>query len=142
MPRTHHKAFGTLTLALTLALQWYAGAAVAAPPANVVGTWTVQVNQDVEEFIIENQGVPGKCKRIIGHINVSAEPPLIGWYCPSTGRFHILHNNASTNATVRTFTGNVSDSVEGVPDKMAGTVAIIIGAFGDLGERNFSATRE
>ena len=140
MPRTHHKVFGTL--ALTLALQWYASAAVADPPANVVGTWTMQVNQDVEEFIIENQGASGKCKRILGHINVSAEPRLIGWYCPSTGRIEFLHNNASTKATVRTFTGNVSDSVEGVPDKMAGTVAIIDRAFGALGERNFSATRE
>ena len=140
MPRTHHKVFGTLALAL--ALQWYAGTAVADPPANVVGTWTIQVNQDVEEFIIQSQGAPGTCKRILGYINVSAEPPLIGFYCPSTGRIHFLHNNASTKATVRTFTGNVSDSVEGVPDKMAGTVAIINSAFGALGERNFSATRE
>jgi hypothetical protein len=141
MLRTHHKVFGTLALAL--ALQWYAGAAVADPPANVVGTWTMQINQDdVEEFIIQSQGAPGKCKRILGYINVSAEPRLIGWYCPSTGRIHFLHNNASTGATVRTFTGNVSDRVEDVPDKMAGTVGIMNSNFGALGERNFSATKE
>jgi hypothetical protein len=140
MKRTRHKAFGTLAIALTV--QLYAGAALAAPPANVVGTWRIRVNQDVEEFIIENQGVPGKCKRILGHINVSTEPQLIGFYCPSTGRILFHHNNATTNATVRTFTGNVSDTVEGVSDKMAGTVAINDLNFGSFGERNYSATKE
>jgi hypothetical protein len=41
---------------------------------------------------------------------------------------------------VRVFTGSVSDVVAGQPLQMAGTVTVLISAFGDLGEYNFSAT--
>ncbi|MGH8523870.1 MAG: hypothetical protein ACREA0_11040 [bacterium] len=93
-------------------------AASAAPPANLGGTtWTVQVT---------------------GTIGIA---PIRGWYCPSTGRIHFLHNNLGSGKTVRVFTGNLSDDVVGQPLYMAGTMMVDNAAFGDLGEFNFSAVQ-
>lgn len=118
------------------------GASAAAPPPNVAGTtWAVQANRDVETLTITNQGgagAPGAsiCRVILGTIGIA---PIRGWYCPSTGRIHFRHNNISTGATVRVFTGNVSDQVPGQSLFMGGTMAIDNAAFGNLGEYNFSA---
>jgi hypothetical protein len=122
-----------------------AGSAFAAPPKSIGGsTWTMQINRESAQLVITNQGgsgAPGAsvCRVVIGTFGGIA--PARGWYCPSTGRIHLLHHNAGTGAVVRSFTGNVSDDVSGQPLYMAGTVAIENAAFGDLGERNFSATR-
>src|SRR5262245_43033889 len=110
MVRTFTKA--SLALVVSLTAQLYAAAAFAAPPPSVVGTWTARVNHANKVLTITNQGVPGRCKLIIGTIapagaNVAA--PIRGFYCPNTGRFQFLHNNIATNATVRVFTGNLSD---------------------------------
>ncbi len=119
-----------------------AASAMAAPPANLAGTtWTVQINRDTAQLVITAQGGPGApgaavCRTIIGNFGI---PPVRGWYCPATGRIHFRHNNLDTGTTVRTFTGNVSDVLVGQPTYMAGTVAIENAAFGDLGEKNFSA---
>jgi len=40
------------------------------------------------------------------------------------------------------FTGHVSDAVNDEPLQMAGTATVLISAFGDLGEYNFSATAD
>ena len=120
------------------------GAASAAPPANLGGTtWTVQANQDSVQLVITNQGGPGApgaatCRLIIGTIGIA---PIRGWYCPSTGRIHFLHNNLGSGKTVRVFTGNLSDDVIGQPLYMAGTMMVDNAAFGDLGEFNFSAVQ-
>jgi hypothetical protein len=142
MERTYTKTYGTLALAL--AVQLYAGVAVAAPPANVVGTWTAQVNQDVVEFTITNQGGgAGRCKVILGQFDVPSDPPIRGFYCPGSGEIEFRHNNASTGATVRTFSARLSDTVTGEPDKMGGTVTNYTSpSFGPLGIRNFSATKQ
>ena len=63
-------------------------------------------------------------------------------YCPSTGRIHFVHQNLDSDIAVRVFTGNVSDDVAGEGLYMAGTVTVLISAFGDLGEYNFSATED
>lgn len=116
----------------------------AAPPANLAGTtWTVQVNRDSEQLVITNQGGPGApgsavCRVIIGTIGIA---PIRGWYCPSTGRIHFRHNNLSSGATMRVFTGNVSDEVVGQRLYMGGTAAIEASAIGDLGEVNFAAIK-
>lgn len=118
--------------------------ALAAPPATLAGTtWTLQVNRGSEQLVITYQGLAGApgaraCRVLIGNLGVA---PVHGWYCPNTGRIHWLHQNLGTGATVRAFTGQVSDEVVGQPLYMGGTVAIDNAAFGDLGETNFSATR-
>ena len=53
------------------------------------------------------------------------------WYCPLTGRIHFLHNNVSTKATVRTFTGSVSQGTSGAMH-MAGTFNVLNVAFGTV----------
>jgi hypothetical protein len=134
----------SIALVVSLAAQLYAGAALATPPANVVGTWTARVNHADEEITITNQGIPGTCKLIIGTIGApgaAVTAPISGFYCPPTGRIHFLHKNIATGATVRVFTGNLSDRDEDLPDEMAGTFTIVNTAFGPFGERNFSASR-
>ena len=132
-----------ITLALAAATLASAPA-WAAPPANLAGTtWTVQVNRDTVQLVITAQGGAGApggsiCRLILGTIGIA---PIRGWYCPSTGRIHFRHNNLNSGVTVRTFTGNVSDDVVDQNLFMAGTVAIENAAFGDLGEKNFSAVK-
>jgi hypothetical protein len=135
------------TLAFAAALI-AAGTASAERPASLAGTtWTMQNNRDVEQLVITTQGGPGapgaaNCRGINGHFNITSPLVLIrGWYCPSTGRIHFVHKNLDNGDAVRIFTGNVSDDVLGQTLYMAGTMTVLISAFGDLGEYNFSATR-
>ena len=65
-----------------------------------------------------------------------------GWYCPATGRIHFVHRNLDSGDAVRIFTGNVSDLVAGQPTFMAGTMTVLISAFGNLGEYNFSGVSD
>ena len=137
-----------LCSAIAAAALLAAGTASAAPPENIARTtWSVQVNRNTTAvLVIETQagpGAPGQatCRAINGHFN-AVEVPVHGWYCPSTGRIHLLHNNLHSGVTVRVFTGNVSDEAIGEPLFMAGTVAIEAIAFGDLGETNFSAVQQ
>jgi hypothetical protein len=138
------KSIFALTIAAALLVPT---AALAARPANVANTtWTLQVNNDTAQLFIDTQGgsgAPGAkiCRHIKGDINGIAG--IRGWYCPSTGRIHFVHTNADNeDFVVRVFTGNVSDLVEGEPLQMAGTVTVLISAFGNLGEYNFSATSQ
>lgn len=113
-----------------------------APPTTLAGTtWDVQANQETAELIITNQGGPGgpggpNSLVIIGTIGIA---PIRGWYSPASGRIHFLHNNVGSGATVRVFTGNLSDDVASQPRFMGGTVMVEAVAFGHLGEYNFSA---
>ncbi|HZF81778.1 MAG TPA: hypothetical protein VEZ89_18520 [Rubrivivax sp.] len=130
------------TLVFSLALA--AAVAQAAPPANIAGTtWTLQANREVNQLVITHQGgagAPGSavCRLIIGTIGIA---PIRGWYCPTNGRIHFLHNNLNSNVTMRVFTGNVSDEVVGQPLYMGGSVAVDNIGAGDLGEYNFAATQ-
>jgi hypothetical protein len=140
------KAFKSITFALAATFLW-AGTASAARPTSVARTtWTLQTNLDVTTLFITTQGGPGapgaaNCRGINGHFE-NEDIKIQGWYCPSTGRIHFVHKNLTTGHTVRVFTGNVSDKVEGQPLSMAGTMTVLISAFGDLGEYNFSAVTE
>ena len=88
-------------------------------------------------------GAPGatNCRTINGTLG-NVDVKIRGWYCPSTGRIHFVHRNLDSGDAVRVFTGNVSDQVAGQPLSMAGTMTVLISAFGDLGEYNFSATTD
>jgi hypothetical protein len=138
------KSIFALTFAAALLVPY---TAFAARPANIARTtWTLQVNNDVAQLFIDTQGgagAPGAsiCRHIRGSLNGIAG--IRGWYCPSTGRIHFVHTNAdNVDFVVRVFTGSVSDTVNGGPLHMAGTATVLISAFGDLGEYNFSATTQ
>lgn len=138
------KSLKTITLAVAAATFLGAGTASAARPASIGNTtWTLQTNVDVTQLIITSQGGPGApgaavCRHILGTIGGIA--PIRGQYCPSTGDITFVHLNASTGAPVRLFKGSVSDQVSGQPLHVAGTMVVLISAFGDLGEYNFSGT--
>ena len=138
------KSIFSLTIAAALLVPH---TALAARPLNIANTtWTLQVNHDVATLFIDTQGGPGApgasvCRHIRGDINGIAG--IRGEYCPSTGRIVFVHTNAANeDFVVRVFAGNVSDSVSGEPLHMAGTATVLISAFGDLGDYNFSATTQ
>lgn len=118
------------------------GTASAQGPANIANTnWTLQINGEIVNLLIDTQGGPGApgaatCRHISGDIGNVAH--IRGWYCPSTRRIHFVHRNLGSGDAVRVFTGNLSDEVAGQPLYMAGTVTVLISAFGNLGEYNFS----
>jgi hypothetical protein len=142
------RSFTTLTLAVAAATLFGAGTASAQPrPANIANTvWTLQTNRDTVQLFINTQGGPGapgaaNCRSITGNFtNVNVK--IRGWYCPSTGRIHFVHRNLTSGDAVRVFTGNVSDEVSDQPLFMAGTMTVLISAFGDLGEYNFSGVTQ
>jgi hypothetical protein len=148
MVSTCKKAF--VVLAVCIAAQLYADAALAAFPTNVVGTWRVRINQELDTLVIASQGgaINGRCRRIVGYFplqNQDDGPPIHGFYCPTTGRIQFVHSNLDSNVAVRVFTGNLLDQVEGQRDRMGGTFTVLYTAvpppFGPLGEYGFWATR-
>ncbi len=142
------KSFNTFKLAVATAALLAAGAASAERPENLRDTtWTMQANRDVLQLVINTQGGPGapgaaQCRGLNGTLSTTPDIVVTGWYCPSTGRIHLIHRNLDSKIAVRTFTGNVSDEVVGQPLYMAGTMTVLISAFDDLGEYNFSAVKQ
>ena len=134
--------------ALALAATLAAGHAAAQRPLDLTGTtWTLQANRTTAQLVINTQvgsGAPGAavCQTIDANLNTTPDIKATGWYCPSTGRIHLVHRNLDSKIAVRVFTGNVSDQVIGQPLYMAGTMTVLISAFGDLGEYNFSAVKQ
>ena len=123
----------------------YAGTASAARPTTIANTvWTLQTNLEVTTLTITTQGGPGApgsavCRVINGHFeNVNVK--IRGFYCPASGKIVFVHRNLDSGDAVRLFSGSVSDKVTGQPLSMAGTMSVLISAFGDLGDYNFSAT--
>lgn len=137
-------------VAFALATVLATGTVWAAPPANVANrTWILDINGSAEDLFIDTQagaGAPGNanCRRITGTVRGVAG--FVGWYCPATGRIHIVHQNNVTGFPVRTFTGTVSDEVADQPLFMAGTATVNLAnsnlPFGDLGEYVFSAREQ
>lgn len=125
-----------------------AGNAWAQRPDNLRGTtWTMQANRDTLQLVIDTQGGPGapgaaECRGLDGTLNTTPDIVVTGWYCPATGRIHLVHRNLTSKIAMRVFTGNVSDEVIGQPLYMAGTMTVLFSAFGDLGEYNFSAVKQ
>jgi hypothetical protein len=120
-----------------------ASAALAAPPANVVGTWDLLVENAPATLVITNQGGPGapgasECRLVIGTIGIA---PVRGYYCPESGVIHFLHNNLSTGRTARDFTGAVSQDAATNAMHMAGTFNVVNAAFGEFGEYPFSGSK-
>jgi hypothetical protein len=72
--------------------------------ASVVGTWNVQANQSVGTMNITFQAATGACRKISGDI---LGLPMVGFYCPATGRIQFLRNNLS-KTTFQTYSANLS----------------------------------
>lgn len=113
------------------------------PPNIARTTWTLRANRELIELEIETQGGPGgsggpECLSIAGKLNGIA--PIRGWYNPSSGRVHFVHNNVNSGVTVRVFTGNVSDDAPDEDLYMAGTMTVVNVGFGPFGEFNFRGT--
>ena len=71
-----------LAAAILVSVPLFAANALAAPPTNIVGTWTMYVNQNVETFVVSNQGALGTCKVLVATLSGW---PTSGWYCPADG---------------------------------------------------------
>ena len=118
----------------------FAGVALAAPPANVAGIWTLTVDSQLETLdLAQNAIAPGAvCARISGKISIA---PVRGFYCPGTGRLYFHHANVTTQVTVRTFDGVVTDAANGLPMSVAGTFTVVDTQFGAFGDYGFSGTK-
>lgn len=121
----------------------FSSVASATPPASVIGSWTILVDQTYTTLEITNQGASGSpggsaCRVILGSVGVS---PMNGTYCPETGRIHFLQRNPSTNVVVRTYTGSVSAATAELPAHIAGTTDVLNIGLGKFGESPFSGSK-
>ena len=101
-------------------------------PVSVLGNWSVVANFVTGTLSITSQAATGDCRPIKGTIFGN---PMVGFYCPFSGRIHFLRNNAS-GITFQDYTANLSQNVS--PLRMGGTFASDLGAFG---EYNFQASK-
>jgi hypothetical protein len=116
-------------------------------PASVTGTWSVVGNQSVGALVLTQfvGAVGAQCKPIRGTIyGVDA---VEGFYCPGSGRISFLRYAGATLTPKQHWSGNLSQSVAGLPLRIGGLFATfdhnnISGTSGgSLGEYNFSATK-
>ncbi len=121
----------------TLSLAW-GSVASAAPLANVSGNWSVVANQSVGLLAIV-QGAGAPCAPINGTIFGN---PVRGFYCPPTGRISFARKNAA-GVVIQSYTGNVSDVVVGLPNRLGGTFQALDTAAGSgiLGEYHFQGQK-
>jgi hypothetical protein len=83
-------------------------------PSSVVGTWHAVADQSSLTITISSQAATGKCRQIAGTIvdntGGGATSNLLGFYCPTSGRFHFVRNDAASRVTYQDYSGNVSDN--------------------------------
>lgn len=132
------------TIALAGAVLLSAPAAHASSwPAHVVGTWDMQADQNSPVLTITSEGTSGKCRSIAGTMSdaaTGANGPIIGFYCPSSGRITFLRNDPTTNETFQVFVGNLSDTpTAGNQRRMGGTFMEETGPTALLGEYEWFA---
>ncbi len=125
-----------LAAAILVSAPLFAGNAMAAPPTSIVGTWTMIVNQNIETFVVTNQGAQGTCKVLVATLSGW---PTSGWYCPADGRLHFIRKN--NGVPIKTFDGMVAERVVGSPDRMTGTYASDYNPTQAYGYYSFSATK-
>ncbi len=120
----------------------WAGMAAAAPPASVTGTWSILGNQTAGPLKITQSPAATQCKPIRGTIYTS--DPVIGYYCPATGRIAFIRKNTRGAGDVtQAWVGNVGAEVPNQRNRMGGTFhALDAGAgSGELGEYNFQGEK-
>jgi hypothetical protein len=101
--------------AAVMAVSLFSGSAMAGQnwPSSVVGIWGAQANTANLTITISNQASTGKCRQITGTIvdtGSGDHSTLLGFYCPSSGRFHFTRTESSSGVTFQDYSGNVSES--------------------------------
>ena len=131
------------TIAFAVATFLGAGTASAERPANLANTtWTLQTNLDTVQLFIDTQGGPGApgaatCRTSTA-ISATSHTSAAG-----TARRPGASISCTETSTPATRSGSslaTCPTMPGQPLYMAGTMTVLISAFGDLGEYNFSAT--
>lgn len=126
--------------AAVMAIGLFSGSAMAGQnwPASVVGTWNATANQSSLIITISSQASIGRCRAISGTIvdPVNGTSKLVGFYCPTTGRFNFVRNDKISGVTFQDYSGNVSDI--GRRLFMGGVFAQVVGVL-LVGEYSFSA---
>jgi hypothetical protein len=119
----------------------WVGAANAAHPASVAGTWRAVGNQTLGNLEIVQAASAAVCKPIRGAIFVAATT-IEGYYCPVTGRIVFARRTAG-GVPFQLYQGHVSR--DGAVDRMGGTFQIWNASGGGLANEgvdfNFSATK-
>ena len=117
-------------------------------PASVTGTWSVLANQGAGGTLVVTQfvgAVGSQCKPIRGIIY--GTDAVEGFYCPGSGRISFLRYAGITTVPKQHWSGNLSQSVAGLPLRIGGLFATfdhnnIVGTTGgSLGEYNFQAVK-
>jgi hypothetical protein len=135
------KFANTKTAAVAAAFTLCVSAATAAPPARVVGTWSLTTNQTFGQLIVTAQGsanLPDPCKVILGTVSGAY---MNGWYCPATGRIHFYHKNTDSRVPIKVYDGYVADEEVGSPQRMSGTYVSEYPSIQPYGDYPFSATK-
>ena len=135
-----HASLAVAAMSLSLA----AGGAHAGQlwPSSVVGTWHAVADQSSLTITISSQAATGKCRQIAGTIvdntGGGAKSNLLGFYCPTSGRFHFVRNDPASRVTYQDYSGNVSDN--GRRLYMGGIFAEVFTA-AVVGEYSFMASK-
>ncbi len=99
-----------LAAAILVSAPLFAVNAMAAPPTSIVGTWTMYVNQNVETFVVTNQGVQGTCKVLVATLSGW---PTSGWTarltaaCISSERTRAFRSKRSTALSRNVWLGHL-----------------------------------
>lgn len=127
----------------TIALVW-GSLATALPLGSVSGRWSIIGNQHVGFLNLTQGAAPTPCKPLNGTIypGTPVSHAVRGYYCPPTGRIAFARKNAA-GVVIRTWVGNVSDVVAGLPHRMGGTFHALDPAAGSgaLGEYHFQGQK-
>ncbi|HYO11846.1 MAG TPA: hypothetical protein VE685_01460 [Thermoanaerobaculia bacterium] len=111
-------------------------------PASVAGTWSIVGNRHAGTVVLTQGTVAGQCQPITGTIypELPQKGPVIGYYCPATGRIAFFRKNAAGVAH-QVWIGNVSYT--GEPQRMGGTFHALDPASGSgtLGEVHFEGRK-
>jgi hypothetical protein len=117
------------------------GAAHAAHPASVAGTWLAVGNQTTGGLVLSQTASGAVCKPISGFI-FAASNGVRGFYCPPTGRI-VFARHTSSGVPFQLYEGQVSR--DGAIDRIGGSFMIWNslggGAFNEGPDYNFSATK-
>jgi len=137
------KSFGYALATTSIGFMLASGTAAASQwPASIVGKWKAVANQSPLVLEITAQGAVGACKAITGILADTVaggqKNPIQGFYCPDSGRFSFLRQNAQNKETFQVYSGNLSIAGETV--RMGGTFAEENQA-NALGEYNFQAQK-